>query len=539
MYTPRTKYQALMALSIAVCMLLGHHVAAQENFKIKGLNISESKRPEEGKLMFTIDRLPWGGVASDCIHQNVELGAWLIYKPKSDHATIIVRTGKGWGDLEKPVIYVGEVANIGGREMLKQVTCSTAKEGATELRVGIENLTPKKAYYVLVTDDNAEQGQRFSAQITDEHTPMAVHTAPEERTSAPYILGRVTTGDGKPKPGVAVSLLKEDLSPLHKSITDARGEFKFERLPVDVPVITRVEEDDTDLNVELYLFDGNGQIKERAVRIGNQLYGFGASSDDFVQLVLLTPGDWTLNVRKGTTGFAGRVVDAQTFLYGKPGLEVGLYDANKQRLQSVTTDLNGRFSFKNITQGEYAVRISGDLANAYAEIVEVDEWNVPFKYSNSGMLRPDGFFKFEKLPTDVVEMKRMEVKDTEMAIPADFKQMTKGSSLVLNHIYFETGSATLKPSSYTELNRLAQALNEQADLRIRIVGHTDNRGSSLTNKLLSEQRALAVKTYLISRGVDENRMEHLGVGDTKPIADNSTEAGRRANRRVEIEILEN
>jgi OmpA-OmpF porin, OOP family len=74
-------------------------------------------------------------------------------------------------------------------------------------------------------------------------------------------------------------------------------------------------------------------------------------------------------------------------------------------------------------------------------------------------------------------------------------------------------------------------------LRIRISGHTDNKGKAAKNQKLSEDRANAVKDYLVSKGIESSRVETRGVGPDEPIADNKTNAGRTQNRRIEFELL--
>jgi outer membrane protein OmpA-like peptidoglycan-associated protein len=102
-------------------------------------------------------------------------------------------------------------------------------------------------------------------------------------------------------------------------------------------------------------------------------------------------------------------------------------------------------------------------------------------------------------------------------------------------ILFETGKADLKPESTPVLKEIAAALKEHADLRILIEGHTDNVGAAASNLTLSEARAAAVKTALVSQyGADAARIETKGLGDTKPAVSNTTAEGRAQNRRVEI-----
>ncbi len=106
-------------------------------------------------------------------------------------------------------------------------------------------------------------------------------------------------------------------------------------------------------------------------------------------------------------------------------------------------------------------------------------------------------------------------------------------------ILFATNSATLTTTSQTSLRNFAANLkvNDQTDLLI--IGHTDNTGSDRINDPLSLNRASSVRTFLAGQGVSSSRMRVEGKGSHEPVADNSTAAGRKENRRVEVYILPN
>lgn len=114
----------------------------------------------------------------------------------------------------------------------------------------------------------------------------------------------------------------------------------------------------------------------------------------------------------------------------------------------------------------------------------------------------------------------------------------KGTKVVLNNIFFESGRAELKPISYVELNKAVDLLKDNSTMVIEIGGHTDNVGSDALNLSLSEKRAEAVRKYMVLAGIEEERVRSKGYGETVPIADNSTEEGRAKNRRTEFEIVE-
>jgi outer membrane protein OmpA-like peptidoglycan-associated protein len=112
--------------------------------------------------------------------------------------------------------------------------------------------------------------------------------------------------------------------------------------------------------------------------------------------------------------------------------------------------------------------------------------------------------------------------------------MEKGS-VSTNDIQFDFNSDKIQPSSYEIINAFGEALKQNADLRIRIIGHTDNVGKDDYNKQLSAKRAEAVRTYLISKfEILSDRIQTEGKGATSPAVPNTTEEGRAKNRRVEF-----
>lgn len=104
-------------------------------------------------------------------------------------------------------------------------------------------------------------------------------------------------------------------------------------------------------------------------------------------------------------------------------------------------------------------------------------------------------------------------------------------------ILFATGQATLTSSSQAELRKFAANLQSNNQTDILVVGHTDNTGSDKINNPLSVNRASSVRSFLASQGIASSRMRIDGRGSYEPIADNSTAAGRKENRRVEVYIL--
>lgn len=117
-------------------------------------------------------------------------------------------------------------------------------------------------------------------------------------------------------------------------------------------------------------------------------------------------------------------------------------------------------------------------------------------------------------------------------------QTERGAKITSDErILFDTGKAQVTDNGQVFIERIAKILKEKTKANVAIEGHTDNVGGAALNQQLSETRARAVMNALATKGVDKKRMTMTGFGMTKPVANNATEEGRQANRRVEITVL--
>ena len=126
--------------------------------------------------------------------------------------------------------------------------------------------------------------------------------------------------------------------------------------------------------------------------------------------------------------------------------------------------------------------------------------------------------------------------NTQLTVNAAEQQIID-AALKNRIIEFESGSVVLAPSGMQILNEMAVALNKVGGKKVKIIGHTDSSGDASKNLKLSQERAEAVKTYLISKNIAATNLSSAGLGSTKPVADNATPEGRRKNRRIEFEVL--
>jgi len=119
-------------------------------------------------------------------------------------------------------------------------------------------------------------------------------------------------------------------------------------------------------------------------------------------------------------------------------------------------------------------------------------------------------------------------------VPPEVKKFTG----VIDGINFKTGSAEILPGSFAILDRALKVLQDFPEVNLEISGHTDSKGRADYNLRLSQHRADSVKLYFVTRGIASVRLQSIGYGKDRPIADNSTASGRATNRRTEFRLID-
>lgn len=120
--------------------------------------------------------------------------------------------------------------------------------------------------------------------------------------------------------------------------------------------------------------------------------------------------------------------------------------------------------------------------------------------------------------------------------PVISEEIIKRVKIAAQNIFFETAKSTLLARSFPKLNDVVSILRDNATFKLQIDGHTDFVGNDDYNQTLSEQRAASVRAYLVSKGIAESRITSAGYGESRPVADNNTAAGKALNRRVEMTL---
>lgn len=209
------------------------------------------------------------------------------------------------------------------------------------------------------------------------------------------------------------------------------------------------------------------------------------------------------NVRPAKTLYVkGRVFDVKTGK-GLPSAVELIDNLNRQTVTNVQTDETGNY-FITLPVGK----------------------DYTFTVNRKGYLFFSELYPLSKKTPDSTYDKDIPLQPIEL-----------NATLVLKNIFFETNSAQLQAVSLIEIDKLLQLMNENPGVKVQINGHTDNVGLPANNLKLSTNRAKSVADYLVSKGIDAKRLLHKGFGETKPVADNKTEAGRALNRRTEFVII--
>ena len=144
----------------------------------------------------------------------------------------------------------------------------------------------------------------------------------------------------------------------------------------------------------------------------------------------------------------------------------------------------------------------------------------------------EGYLPF----SENISLKDIKVNEA-FVFNVNLSKIEKGNEITLKNVFFNSEKFDLLESSKIELKNLVAFLQENNSLNIEIGGHTDNSGSSSTNEILSNKRAKSVMDFLITNGIDSNRLSSKGFGDSKPVDSNDTEKGKANNRRTTILIL--
>jgi len=235
-------------------------------------------------------------------------------------------------------------------------------------------------------------------------------------------------------------------------------------------------------------------------------------------------------------GIRGGQYKNDLFSYAHAGLEIALGDGNKPYLGNSNPVATMAARYDELKAERDALVAANEKLQS-----NMDEINAGLE-DNDG----DGVAnKFDKCPDTPAGTKvdgagcplpevKHETKVVEKIVVTE--EDRKVVDEAIKNLEFDLSKATIRPTSYESLNRVAALLIEK-NFSLKLAGHTDNTGSLQLNLRLSKERAESVKAYLVSKGANASRIEATGYGPNQPIATNSTPEGRQLNRRVEFTLF--
>ncbi|MCE9540666.1 MAG: OmpA family protein [Bacteroidetes bacterium] len=362
-----------------------------------------------------------------------------------------------------------------------------------------------------IEDEKEAEIAKFEQEQEEFKDSVEVALKKAKETSAvplPDTLSRIDykgkfIADKKPLAFSTVNLVSTYGEILKTSKTDENGIFEFKDIEADEEVTFGFDPEETKDFKKIFLADTTGTVVKELDKINGEfvLTLLPSEKTKLGKVYLVDPPLKALKPKLKNAFIIGRVVDESNHPI-KAQIEV-IDNTTNQPVEKAQSNSEGRFKITSALKKNYDITFikSGYLFQSVSVII------------------PDSG-GYEKNLGDVT-LQKVEV----------------GKKIVLNNIFFDSNESTLRKESFSELERAVKLMNDMASLQIEISGHTDNIGSSKSNRQLSELRAKAVKDYLVSQGCDKDRLKYKGYGSGQPISTNNTEIGRQMNRRTEFKVL--
>ncbi len=318
----RTKLYFVLGLII----LASASAVAQNDFVIarsKTIDTEYTPKPKD----FKTKSISWGEPDTECLSEPVTHGTWFRFYPNSRKVKVTLSAGLNWGTISDPLIYIAYLDTVDGMETLVQLGCRKVQGSVGDFNLEVTNLRPRRKHYMLIGADSPKLTfalyltEKFIPTVQDEETNQAAEDniqeeafekVTTEKQRAAMIIGRVRRIDAKPVSGFEVSLLNDDLELVSSANTDEFGIFKIYDVNPEKINLVRMEGDDSKLLVDMFLYNSEARIIGKPIYLGHRLHSFTARKEFFEQLAILTMKDVVVDVQRGQSSMAGKVVDKET-----------------------------------------------------------------------------------------------------------------------------------------------------------------------------------------------------------------------------------
>lgn len=329
--------------------------------------------------------------------------------------------------------------------------------------------------------------------------------------------------------GTSISLLDENDQIIQTTTTDENGNFKFDKLSMDENYLLRIdEEDESKLNqAKIYLTNSKGEKVMLANKAGKGKFNFKALPYSYYdELGMIEEVDESLL----TINIFGQVYKKLPGDYSE-GMEVLILDEEGNIIGKAKTDKNGKFVFEKLAPDEVYLFMLEEGDDNYNVILLDENGKVIDAAKKSG-----GKYKYKRLSSDKTIITLINEIDEVIKI-------AENENFIISKILYDYDSYEINEASKKELDKLITILKKNKDIGVELSSHTDDIGSEKFNLNLSQKRADAAVEYIISKGINKNRLIAKGFGKSQPIAPNKlpngddNPEGRAKNRRTEFKVI--
>jgi len=330
--------------------------------------------------------------------------------------------------------------------------------------------------------------------------------------------------------GMSLSLLDENDNVIQSSITDEKGRFKFDKLGLDENYLIRLDEKDESklAHSKLYITNSKGEKVLLANNISNGKFKIKALPFEYYdELELLEEKDESLF----TVSVFGQIYNKLPGDYSG-GMEVWVVDDEGIIIDKAKADKWGKFSFDKLSPDEeYLFMLSED--DEQLNLIIVDE-NGNVLESAKRLI--DGKYRYVRLDDEQSVLTLINEVDEVIKI-------AENENFIISKVLYDYRSAEINELAAQELNKLVLILKKNKDIGVELSSHTDSKGSDSYNMELSQRRADNAVKYVMSMGIDKNKIIAKGFGETQPVAPNTfpngkdNPEGRAKNRRTEFKVI--
>jgi len=329
--------------------------------------------------------------------------------------------------------------------------------------------------------------------------------------------------------GASLLLVDENDQVIQTTKTDKDGNFKFEKLKMDKNYLIKIDEDDQNLleKSKIYLTNEKGEKVILANRLGSGKFNFKALPYSYYnELQLIEEVDESLL----TISIFGQVYKKLPGDYSN-GMNIFIIDEEGNIIGRAKTDKDGKFVFEKLSPDEvYLFKLEED-----------DDMNVILLDENGKVI--DAAKKFGK---NKYSYKRLSSDKTIITLINEIDEVIKiaeNENFIISKILYDYDSFEINEASKKELNKLITILQKNKEIGVELSSHTDDIGSEKFNLTLSQKRAEAAVSYILSKGIAKNKIIAKGYGKAQPIAPNKlpngddNPEGRAKNRRTEFKVI--